>query len=100
MVCNHDGIDRGRYMAPSIHIISEGGETMGEYRKGHHTTVKGQTRRGSYIIAYKGRRRDAKRHILERLDDERGAVQCCEHYRRAHPKWTVHVYNYCWEVIY
>lgn len=73
---------------------------MGEYRIGHKTKIRRQRDRGAYIVAYKGRRKDAKRHILVRMDDEKNAIECCEHHRRAHPKWTVHVYNYCWEVIY
>lgn len=73
---------------------------MNEFKPGHagYRTRK-KCQKGSYILAYTGHRKNAKRHIIERYKDLKTAIYYCETYRRNKPKWTVHVYNYCWEVI-
>lgn len=72
---------------------------MNEYQIGHKTTIKKQSRKGAYILAYKGHKKNAKRHIYDRYDELYVARSQLAKLKASKPKWTIHIYNYCWEVI-
>lgn len=73
---------------------------MGRFKPGHPGyRTKKNTQKGVYILAYTGSRKNSKRHIISRFNELKSAIYYQEVYQNSHPKWTVHVYNYCWEVI-
>lgn len=71
---------------------------MGTFKKGHKPYIP-KMAKGIYILAYKGSRRDAKRHIITRSDDLDYLKAKLIELRATKPKWTIHIYNGAWEVI-
>lgn len=72
---------------------------MGQFEKGHKPYKHKRPMHGHYIVAYSGKRKDAKRHIWGRYEEEKTARMVLIRVRNAHPKWTTHLYNSVWEVL-
>ena len=83
-------------------IIETEDRIQGKFAPGHtynKTRLGKRSMRGSYIVAYKLRRRNAKRHIVKRFPDIEEAKKIMVHMKTARPDMDVHIYNSQWEVI-
>lgn len=71
-----------------------------QFKTGHKTEVRRQRAKGAYILAYRCRRKNAKRHIIDRYDDLDECKRKFANFKAMKGKhWDIHIYNYIWELI-
>ena len=85
-----------------VFIIDTDDRINGQFAPGHpyiKSKLGRRKEKGKYILGYKARRKDAKRHIIGRYDELEHAKNAKLFYEGLNNKYHYHIYNSQWEVI-